>query len=143
MIDMNKPIRLIELSELGISIKVDSIGNVYTLDKTNVRSNGRLDNRKGRKLKPSMSKGYYRVTFSNNHKRKSYFVHRLVAMAFLDNYSDTLQVNHIDGNKLNNCIDNLEMVTIQENIRHSIVTGLKPQMVRDSFGRFLRKKEVI
>ena len=137
------PIKVIELSDLDLSVKVDFSGNIYTLPKQTIRSNGRPDNRRGKQIKPAISKGYYRVTFSHNHKRKSYFVHRLVAQAFLDNYSDDLQVNHIDGNKLNNLASNLEMVTIQENITHSIVTGLKPPMLRDAYGRFLRKKEVI
>lgn len=60
-------------------------------------------------------------------------------MAFLDDYSEELQVNHIDGNKLNNSVDNLEMVTGKENVLHSIKTGLKPKMLRDEYGRFLRK----
>lgn len=139
MNNSTRPIRLIELCDLELLIKVDSLGNVYTLDKTNIRRNGRVDNRRGRQIRPTLSKGYYRVTFSNKGKRKTYNVHRLVAMAFLDDYSEELQVNHIDGNKLNNSVDNLEMITGKENVLHSIKTGLKPKMLRDEYGRFLRK----
>ena len=45
-------------------------------------------------------------------------LHRLVAEAFLDTWNSELQVNHIDGNKHNNCVNNLEMVTSLENIHH-------------------------
>lgn len=45
-------------------------------------------------------------------------IHRLVAKAFLDTWNPDLQVNHIDGNKHNNCVNNLEMVTSLENIHH-------------------------
>jgi len=51
---------------------------------------------------------------------KKHSVHRLVAIAFIDNFNKKTDVNHIDGNKLNNNINNLEWVTKSENIKHSI-----------------------
>lgn len=51
-----RPIRLIELCDLELLIKVDSLGNVYTLDKTNIRRNGRVDNRRGRQIRPHYQK---------------------------------------------------------------------------------------
>lgn len=51
-------------------------------------------------------------------KRKPMFLHRIIAMKFLLNYSETLQVNHINGNKQDNRIENLEMVTNAENAWH-------------------------
>ena len=138
---ITKPIRLIELDNLEI-IVCDN-GDIFTINKNKIRRNGRKDNRKGRKLKPANDKdGYLRITLTNNGKRKSYCVHRLVVRAFLDNYSDELQVNHINGIKKDNRIENLEMVTPQENIKHSIETGLKPKLERDKFGRFCGKKVV-
>ena len=129
------------LEQLDLIILVGSDGLIQSLPKNNIRKNGKVDNRKGKIIKPAIDKyGYYRVTFSHNNKRRTYLVHRLVARAYLNNYDDTLQVNHKDGNKRNNNYNNLEMVTLQENIKHSIENGLKPKMQRDCFGRFICKK---
>lgn len=71
-------------------------------------------------LKPSKSKkGYLHVTLTKDNKRYDYRVHRLVTMTYLDNEENKPQVNHIDGNKLNNYISNLEWVTAEENIEHA------------------------
>lgn len=51
-------------------------------------------------------------------------VHRLVARHKINGFSDDLQVNHVDGNKLNNAISNLEMVTLQDNLKHAFESGL-------------------
>ena len=136
---ITKPIRLIELDNL--EIKVSNYGEIFTTDKTKIRSNGRKDNRKGKLLKPATDKdGYLRITLTNNGKRKSYYVHRLVARAYLKDYNEKLQVNHINGIKDDNRAENLEMVTLQENIQHSIETGLKPKLKRDKLGRFCGKE---
>jgi len=64
------------------------------------------------------AKGYYRVALSKNNKRYAKRVHRLVAQAFLPNPENKEQVNHLDGNKLNNNVCNLEWCTNQENQDH-------------------------
>lgn len=69
--------------------------------------------------------GYRRVFLYIDGKRVKYFVHRLVAQTYLDNPNNLPQVNHIDGNKLNNCVDNLEWCTPKENIQHAIRIGLR------------------
>ena len=66
-------------------------------------------------------KGYRYV---NNFKGKSARVHRLVAMAFVQNPDGLPEVNHIDGDKLNNCASNLEWCTRKQNMAHAFATGL-------------------
>lgn len=79
-------------------------------------------------LKTRVKEGYYdyRLNDSNGEKR-SVRIHRLVAENFIPkpNANEPLQVNHIDGNKLNNRVENLEWVTARENQMHAIRTGLK------------------
>lgn len=73
-------------------------------------------------LKPFITKkGYLRITFKN---KKKYLIHRLVALVYLNNPNNLLQVNHKDGNKLNNCISNLEWCNNDYNRNHAIQIGL-------------------
>lgn len=77
------------------------------------------------KLKAQViSNGYFYVMLSKNSIAKNCSVHRLVAKHFLQSWDNKLEVNHIDGNKLNNHISNLEMVTALENTRHARLIGL-------------------
>lgn len=64
--------------------------------------------------------GYYRCTLSG----KEYFVHRIIASCFLMSQYGKSEINHIDGNKLNNHVTNLEWCNRAENVRHAIRTGL-------------------
>ena len=70
------------------------------------------------------SGGYFVVNVNVNGKHTTGLVHRLVASAFVPNPNNKPEVNHIDGNKENNCADNLEWVTAKENIAHARKTGL-------------------
>lgn len=62
--------------------------------------------------------GYVRVWLYNDKKGKSYLIHRLVAKAFLPNPNNAPQVNHIDENKTNNKVSNLEWITAKDNCNH-------------------------
>lgn len=71
---------------------------------------------KGRIRKAPIDKdGYYRIGLSKDHKQKHYYVHRLVAEAFLPNPNNYKSINHKDENKKNNRADNLEWCTIRYN----------------------------
>ena len=74
------------------------------------------------------SNGYAQVGLSLNNKRTSYMIHRLVAKTFLQKPTNKDYVNHIDGNKLNNCVNNLEWVTRSENEKHAFANKLKRQL---------------
>lgn len=82
-------------------------------------------------LKPSpVIGGYLGVTLSRGEygqtcPRKKFTMHRLVALTFLWRKNDTDEVNHLDGNKTNNAVTNLEWCTSSENKRHAIATGLR------------------
>lgn len=86
-----------------------------------------INSRTGRVLKTDLnSVGYRRVTlWSASQKAVRMTVHRLVALAFIENPDDKPMVNHVDGNKLNNHYSNLEWVTCKENTRHAFDTGLR------------------
>lgn len=86
-----------------------------------VSSCGRVRNRRtGRILVPQLNKGYERVNLDGQHC----YIHRLVAIAFYDSHDTSLQINHIDGDRRNNNVYNLEWCTSRENIRHAVENGL-------------------
>ena len=92
------------------------------LQKYEITKDGKVINKKTgtvRVLSPN-SKGYLRF----HYKKKHYLVHRLVAELYLPNPDHKEQVNHIDGNKLNNSVDNLEWVSNQENRTHAVNNDL-------------------
>lgn len=70
--------------------------------------------------------GYERVSLTNDKIRKSFLVHRLVALTFLKKPNDLDFVNHKNGVKIDNKIKNLEWCNRSQNIRHAITIGLKP-----------------
>ena len=88
-------------------------------------------------VKGEINHGYHRVNLSFGKVAKKFRVHRLVAEAFIENQLNKPFVNHKDGNKLNNCIENLEWCTSSENEYHSYrvlgksVPWTKPNHVRE------------
>ena len=91
-----------------------------------VSSDGKVYNSELSELKQTVNKrGYTMVKLCKNGFQKNCSVHRLVAEAFIPNEENKPEVNHIDGNKLNNTIDNLEWVSRGENQRHAYSIGLR------------------
>ena len=70
--------------------------------------------------------GYLQVYLCNENKKfYNKKVHRLVASAFISNHNDNTEVNHINGNKTDNNVSNLEWITHSENLKHAFATGLQ------------------
>ena len=121
----------------NLKIKVSETGEIYTLDHTNIRKNGRIDNRKGKQLKPKIDKyGYKTIVITKDGIRKNYTIHRLVALAFIPNPQNKKTINHINGNKLDNRVENLEWATEKENQLHKWNNGLA-NYNRNEMGRFV------
>lgn len=91
--------------------QISNFGNVISLKYGKVRV-----------LKPTMSKGYCHVDLGF---RKTKKIHRLVGIYFIPNPDNKLEINHKDGNKLNNHYTNLEWNTASENKRHALLNGLR------------------
>lgn len=84
--------------------------------------------------------GYLRVDLCRDGKHHSTYVHRLVALAFIDNPKNKPQVNHINGNKTDNRVENLEWVTHDENMHHAAVTGLRRQGAEHPDAKFTNEQ---
>lgn len=127
-----RPFPIPELSdyyEVSSSGRVRSKSRVYNITRT-MKSSGLTHTRryrlKGRILSQvdTGNSGYYQVFPSLEGKSYSIPVHRAVALAFIPNPENKPEVNHIDGNKHNNCVTNLEWATRDENHHHARENGL-------------------
>ena len=102
--------------------QVSNLGNVRSLDKTILTKDGKTVTYKGKQFKNEYKDrdGYPKVGLTHKGKYFSVHVHRLVAIAFLgEPENKELVVNHIDSNRANNKVENLEWVTQQQNCIHS------------------------
>ena len=104
-----------------------------TIDDYEITRDGKVINKHtGHTLAPQPNgKGYLRVSIG----KKLMFIHRLVAEKYIPNPENKPQVNHKDGNKLNNCVDNLEWVTNQENRNHAVDNDLQVTGERCSWAK--------
>lgn len=98
-------------NHLDVTLEVSNLGNVKY---------------KGVTLIPNLTHGYRRVLIRHNGGRMGFFVHRLMVQAFLNAGKPLgkLQTNHKDGIKLHNDLQNLELVTAKQNIRHAYKLNL-------------------
>lgn len=122
-------------------IQVSNLGNVRTkdtvrefnkynrLNKTHVKTKRLIKSHIMKQQKNN--KGYLFVCYKQGGKRKNILVHRLVAQAFIPNPNNKKEVNHIDGNPLNNIVSNLEWCTSSENRTHAYYV-----LGRPCFGKY-------
>ena len=115
--------------------QVSNMGRVRSLDRIeSVGSHTRP--RKGRILRQSLAtNGYLFVRLCKNNHYTNKRINRLVAETFIPNSDSTLVVDHIDGNKLNNRLDNLEWCTQSENSVRAFEMGLRKSQKGESHGR--------
>ena len=105
--------------------QVSNLGRVRSLDRFITRKNSNDKVIKGKILTPTLhKKGYYYVRLGSKGHQKHFYIHRLVATAFISNPDNKPQVNHINGNKADNNVCNLEWVTALENMAHAFNEGL-------------------
>lgn len=102
--------------------QVSNLGRVRSLktSKYSKKLNKCVNVLRIRQLKPGIEKGGYKfVILTKNKKRTTYKIHKLVAETFIPNTKNYICINHIDGNKINNNVNNLEWTTISGNISHA------------------------
>ena len=105
--------------------QISNYGNIKSLDRFSPGKNNSVRHLKGAFMKLNIdTNGYHIICLYKNKIRYDFKVHRLVAQTFIPNPDNLPEVNHIDGNKLNNHVDNLEWVTRQDNCIHRQQTGL-------------------
>lgn len=92
-------------------------------------------------LKPYKARGYLIVDLYKDGQRKKYYIHRLVASAFLENPNNYPQVNHKDEDKENNNVYNLEWCTHSENMIHAYKQGRLPKQVKENAEEFTKLKK--
>lgn len=124
--------------------RVSSLGRLASCDITYSDARGNRRTFKGRILKISIPKGkrcnYPYTTLHRHGLQVRERIHRLVAKAFIPNPDSLPQVNHKDGDKTNNRVENLEWCTARDNLLHSFRTGLHPN---EDFEQNADKRPVI
>ena len=109
-----------------------------------ITKSGQVINKKtGRILSKDINNGYERVRLWREGHEINKKVHRLLAETFLPNPLGLSQVNHMDGNKRNNSLDNLEWCTAAHNMRHALANGLIVHGPNPNAGRTHRPVRVI
>jgi len=126
-------------SFIGI-LQASNFGRVKRLSKYKNTKSGGKAYMPEKILKQSVSTyGYCKICISVDGKKYDLLAHRLIAEAFVPNPNDEHQINHINGIKTDNSIDNLEWVSCIENIRHAHTTGLAAIQLKGSENKLSKK----
>ena len=123
--------------------QVSNLGRVKVLDRYIVRKRGTKSENtyhvKGRILRPGLDSvtGYYGIKLCKNGIKESFKIHRLVAVAFIENTYDKKYINHKNSIRTDNNVSNLEWVTQSENIKHAHNSGRCTKMNEEKIGKLI------
>lgn len=125
--------------------EISNLGRIKSLDRSCTDKRGRKYFLYGKLMKQkTTSFNYQTISLSKTSKSKDFFIHKLVALAFIPNPENKKEVNHINGIKSDNTVFNLEWCTRSENNRHAIDTGLLvAQRGVDRYNSKLTEEQVI
>ena len=125
----------IPVAEFDGAYEISSIGRLKSCARPRKTKGGGIAYLPERIKIPGVKReGYAFFSLYKEARYKVMYLHRLVAIAFIHNPLNLPQVNHIDGNKLNNCASNLEWVSASDNCRHALETGLYTTAKGESAG---------
>lgn len=123
--------------------EISNFGNIRSLDRLIVTKAGLPYFKPAQIIKSNIkSAGYVSVLLCKYNKYKTISVHRLVAAHFIPTYNPTLQVNHLDGNKSNNRVENLEWVDAKRNIQHAIENKLRNDLGSNNKNAKLNEQDI-
>ena len=118
---------------------VSNMGRILTMSYKNKKGTDGM-----RIMKPALdANGYLRTMVKMNGRYKTIKVHRIVAEAFIQNYFEKPQVNHIDNNRANNKASNLEWVTFKENIAHMMNQGRQTFNNGEKNGKSILTEDIV
>lgn len=130
--------------ECGEFYEISNLGNLRSVDRKTIGKNGVIKHFKGKdKATKKNNRGYIMANIYLDGEEKTVLIHRLVALAFIENPHNFPEVKHLDGNKNNNCVNNLEWVSSKENQNHARVNGLSNQHGQNSVNSKLKDYEAI
>jgi hypothetical protein len=122
--------------------QVSNLGRIKSIERIVKDSIGRTRKLKEKYIKTHLFGEYLGVNLRINNEYKQISIHRAIATAFIPNLENKPEVNHIDGNKLNNSIDNLEWVTYSENIIHAYKSGLRSKKHAENLWKYRKNTYV-
>lgn len=117
---------------------IDGYGEKYLVSDT-----GGVKTSAGKIVKPSLNRGYPQVVLYLNSNPKCVRVHQLVAIAFIPNPKNKSTVNHINGIKSDNRVENLEWLTQIENKQHALLNGLVAKREKHGMAKLLESSILI